>query len=214
MRDYERRGDAAIRALAPGAQVAGMGALLAQGRAFHRTWGRAGVSGGLLPGASLVITHGEMGTVMAGLAHGVPLELAGWRRQVTVSPQTPDQSLTFAEQKALEFPVLSDAATRSPAGTASGSRRARPRRLPRANSALGLASLVTIAAGHTRARLASVPRTRSPTGSRAPLPSALPCAPRAPSCRSSCCAAARSTATHDPSRAAYRRILTMLSRRR
>ena len=28
---------------------------------------------------------------------------------VAVSPQTPDQSLTFAEQKALEFPVLSDA---------------------------------------------------------------------------------------------------------
>ncbi len=27
---------------------------------------------------------------------------------VAVSPQTPDQSLTFAEQKALEFPVLSD----------------------------------------------------------------------------------------------------------
>ena len=28
---------------------------------------------------------------------------------VAVSPQTPDQSLRFAEQKALEFPVLSDA---------------------------------------------------------------------------------------------------------
>jgi peroxiredoxin len=28
---------------------------------------------------------------------------------VAVSPQTPDQSLSFAEQKALEFPVLSDA---------------------------------------------------------------------------------------------------------
>jgi peroxiredoxin len=28
---------------------------------------------------------------------------------VAVSPQTPNQSLTFAEQKALEFPVLSDA---------------------------------------------------------------------------------------------------------
>ena len=28
---------------------------------------------------------------------------------VAVSPQTPDRSLTFAEQKALEFPVLSDA---------------------------------------------------------------------------------------------------------
>ena len=28
---------------------------------------------------------------------------------VAISPQTPDQSLTFAEQKALEFPVLSDA---------------------------------------------------------------------------------------------------------
>lgn len=38
MRDYERTGDAAIRALALEGQVAGMGALLAQGRAFHRTW--------------------------------------------------------------------------------------------------------------------------------------------------------------------------------
>jgi peroxiredoxin len=28
---------------------------------------------------------------------------------VAISPQTPDQSLTFAEQKALKFPVLSDA---------------------------------------------------------------------------------------------------------
>src|ERR1700748_2565978 len=28
---------------------------------------------------------------------------------VAVSPQRPDRSLTFAEQKALEFPVLSDA---------------------------------------------------------------------------------------------------------
>lgn len=28
---------------------------------------------------------------------------------VAVSPQTPDQSLTFAEQRALAFPVLSDA---------------------------------------------------------------------------------------------------------
>jgi peroxiredoxin len=31
---------------------------------------------------------------------------------VAVSPQTPDQSLTLAEQRALEFPVLSDAANR------------------------------------------------------------------------------------------------------
>lgn len=38
MRDYERTGDAAIRALALEGQVAGMAALLAQGRAFHRTW--------------------------------------------------------------------------------------------------------------------------------------------------------------------------------
>jgi AcrR family transcriptional regulator len=38
MRDYERTGDAAIRALALEGQVAGMEALLAQGRAFHRTW--------------------------------------------------------------------------------------------------------------------------------------------------------------------------------
>jgi len=38
MRDYERTGDAAIRALALEGQVAGMDAVLAQGRAFHRTW--------------------------------------------------------------------------------------------------------------------------------------------------------------------------------
>jgi peroxiredoxin len=31
---------------------------------------------------------------------------------VAVSPQTPDQSLTLAEQRALEFPVLSDAGNR------------------------------------------------------------------------------------------------------
>ncbi|MBV9425874.1 MAG: redoxin domain-containing protein, partial [Solirubrobacterales bacterium] len=37
------------------------------------------------------------------------LELAGRRCQLTVSPQTPEQSLTSAERKALEFPVLSDA---------------------------------------------------------------------------------------------------------
>ena len=45
-------------------------------------------------------------------------ELAGWRRQVAVSPQTPDQSLTFAEQKALEFPVLSHAGNAVAPGTA------------------------------------------------------------------------------------------------
>lgn len=38
MRDYEGHGDAAIRALALEEQVRGMGALLAEGRAFHRTW--------------------------------------------------------------------------------------------------------------------------------------------------------------------------------
>lgn len=38
MRDYEGTGDAAIRALALEGQVSGMGALLAQGRAFHRAW--------------------------------------------------------------------------------------------------------------------------------------------------------------------------------
>ncbi|MGO9976844.1 MAG: TetR/AcrR family transcriptional regulator [Solirubrobacteraceae bacterium] len=36
--DYERTGDAAIRALALEEQVAGMAAVLAQGRAFHRAW--------------------------------------------------------------------------------------------------------------------------------------------------------------------------------
>jgi AcrR family transcriptional regulator len=38
MRDYERIGDATIRALAMEGQVAGMQEVLAQGRAFHRTW--------------------------------------------------------------------------------------------------------------------------------------------------------------------------------
>jgi AcrR family transcriptional regulator len=38
MRDYERMGDAAIRALALEGQVAGMAAVLAVGRAFHRGW--------------------------------------------------------------------------------------------------------------------------------------------------------------------------------
>lgn len=38
MRDYEGTGDAAIRALSLEGQVAGMGALLERGRAFHRAW--------------------------------------------------------------------------------------------------------------------------------------------------------------------------------
>ncbi len=38
MRDYERHGDAAVRALAMEEQVAGMRAVLTVGRAFHRTW--------------------------------------------------------------------------------------------------------------------------------------------------------------------------------
>lgn len=39
------------------------------------------------------------------------IEAAG-ARLVAISPQTPDQSLSFAEQRALEFPVLTDAGNR------------------------------------------------------------------------------------------------------